>query len=119
MGPDFAESWEISPDGLQITMKLRANAKWHNKAPVNGRAADSSDVLFSWNRYTTNAPLRGLVSNSANPQAPVLSMAATDARTVVIAWSPCFRPAPRPQQLHGSIVITPRRPKAVLTCVAT
>ena len=84
MGPDFAESWEISPDGLQITMKLRANAKWHNKAPVNGRAADSSDVLFSWNRYTANAPLRGLVSNSANPQAPVLSMAATDARTVVI-----------------------------------
>ena len=42
--PDFAESWEVSPDGLTITMKLRANAKWHNKAPVNGRAVDASDV---------------------------------------------------------------------------
>src|SRR5262245_6746294 len=33
MSPDFAESWEIAPDGLTITMKTRANAKWHNKAP--------------------------------------------------------------------------------------
>ena len=35
---DLAESWEVSPDGLQITMKLRQGVKWHNKAPVNGRA---------------------------------------------------------------------------------
>jgi peptide/nickel transport system substrate-binding protein len=84
MGPDFAESWEIAPDGLQITMKLRANSKWHNRAPVNGRAADSSDVVYSWKRYEGSAPLRGLSSNSANPQAPVLSMTATDARTVQI-----------------------------------
>ena len=81
---DFAESWEIAPDGLTITMKLRGDAKWHAKPPVNGRAADSSDVVFSWNRYAATAPLRGLSANSANPQAPVLSLAATDARTISI-----------------------------------
>ena len=42
---DLAESWEVSPDGLTITMKLRQGVKWHNKAPVNGRAVDADDVL--------------------------------------------------------------------------
>jgi len=84
MSPDFAESWEVAPDGLTLTFKLRANAKWQNKAPVSGRAADSSDVVFSWNRYSTTAPLRGLAANSANPNAPVLSVSATDARTVSV-----------------------------------
>jgi peptide/nickel transport system substrate-binding protein len=83
LSPDLAESWEVSPDGLTITMKLR-NAKWHNKAPVNGRAFDSSDVAFSWNRYVTTAPLRGLVANSANPTAPIVSITAVDPRTISI-----------------------------------
>ena len=65
-------------------MKLRANAKWHNKPPVNGRAADASDVVFSWNRYAASAPLRALAANSANPQAPVLSVTATDPQTISI-----------------------------------
>jgi peptide/nickel transport system substrate-binding protein len=84
LGPDFAESWETSPDGLQITMKLRANAKWHNKPPVNGRVATADDVVASWNRYSSTAPLRGLAANSANPQAPILSLSATDPRTISI-----------------------------------
>ena len=82
--PLLAESWEVSPDGLTINMKQRANAKWHNKAPVNGRAFDASDVIFSWNRYAQSAPLRALVANSSNPQAPVLSMTATDPKTISI-----------------------------------
>ena len=82
--PDFAQSWEVAPDGLTITMKTRGNAKWHNKAPVNGRIADSSDVAYSWTRYAASAPLRGLAANSANPQAPVLSVTATDPTTVSI-----------------------------------
>ena len=84
LSPGFAESWEVSPDGLTITFKTRANAKWHNKAPVNGRIADSSDFIFSWNRYAATAPLRGLAANSANPSAPVLTVTATDARTVSV-----------------------------------
>jgi ABC-type transport system substrate-binding protein len=84
MSPDLAQSWEVAPDGMTITMKLRANAKWHNKAPVNGRIADSSDVVYSWNRYAAGAPLRALAANSANPQAPVLSVSATDPSTISI-----------------------------------
>src|SRR5207253_512366 len=32
--PDIAEAFEFSPDGLQITMKIRQGVKWHNKPPV-------------------------------------------------------------------------------------
>src|SRR3954468_9054032 len=35
---DLAESWEWSPDRLTLTLKMRQGVKWHNKAPVNGRA---------------------------------------------------------------------------------
>ena len=49
--PDMAESWEIAPDGLTVTLKMRAGVKFHNKAPVNGRLMDMDDVLFSWKRF--------------------------------------------------------------------
>ena len=81
---DVAESWEYSPDRLQITLRLRPNVKFHNLPPVNGRVLDVDDVVFSWNRFTTNSPSRGAVANSANPDAPVLSITATDSRTVVM-----------------------------------
>jgi peptide/nickel transport system substrate-binding protein len=49
---DLAESAEASPDGLTWTMKLNPAAKFHNVAPVNGRAVTSDDVKFSWGRAT-------------------------------------------------------------------
>src|SRR5687767_6491524 len=48
---EAAEAFEFSPDGLQVTFKLRSNAPFHNIAPVNGRQMDSSDVMYSWKRY--------------------------------------------------------------------
>jgi peptide/nickel transport system substrate-binding protein len=80
---DMAESWEWSPDGLTLTMKLRQGVKWHNKAPVNGRLMDMEDVLFSWERYAAKGSDRGSLVNAASPQAPVLSATATDSRTIV------------------------------------
>src|SRR5688572_29525412 len=50
LGGDLAESWEFSPDHLQLTMKLRPGVKWHNKAPLNGRLVDKDDVIFTWKR---------------------------------------------------------------------
>lgn len=82
--PDIAESWETSPDGLQITMKIRQGVKWHNKAPVNGRAMDMDDVLFSWKRFEAKYSGRTGVANSASPDAPVLSLTATDSKTISI-----------------------------------
>jgi peptide/nickel transport system substrate-binding protein len=79
-----AESWETAPDGLTLTFKLRPNVKWHNRAPVNGRALDTQDVLFSLERYAKKGPLGTLVFNSASPSAPVLSTAAPDASTITM-----------------------------------
>src|SRR3954454_6412588 len=80
----LAQSWEVAPDGLTLTFKLRQGVKWHNKAPVNGRAFDSADVLASFDRYIKMGPLGALVFNAASPTAPVLSMTAPDASTVVM-----------------------------------
>ena len=40
---DLAESWEISPDGLTITFKLRHGVKWQDGAPFTAQ-----DVLFTY-----------------------------------------------------------------------
>ncbi len=44
--PSLAKSWEVSSDGLTWTLKLNDNVKWHNMAPVNGRAFTSADVAW-------------------------------------------------------------------------
>lgn len=82
--PDIAQSWEWAPDGLSITFKIQPNAKWHNKPPINGRAFDMDDLMFSWSRFVAKGRDRGAVVNSANPDAPVLSFTATDPRTAVM-----------------------------------
>ena len=80
----LAESWEVSPDGLTITMKLRQGVKWHNRAPVNGRTFDVDDVMFSFDHYKEIGPLASLVFNENSPDAPVLSAESPDASTVVL-----------------------------------
>lgn len=82
-----AESWEFSPDRLTLTAKLRQGTKFHNIAPVNGRVVDADDVLFSWKRFSTQGSNRTVVANSANPDAPVLSVTSPDARTIVIKFT--------------------------------
>jgi peptide/nickel transport system substrate-binding protein len=84
LDPNVAESWELAPDGLQITMKVRQGMKWHNRPPVNGRIVDIDDVLFSWNRFATKSSNRVNLANAANPAAPVLSFTAADSRTIVV-----------------------------------
>lgn len=40
---DLAESWQVSPDGLTITFKLRRGVKWHDGAEFTSR-----DVLYTY-----------------------------------------------------------------------
>jgi peptide/nickel transport system substrate-binding protein len=40
--PDLADSWEVSPDGLVYTFRLRPNARWHDNRPVT-----AEDVIFT------------------------------------------------------------------------
>ena len=82
--PDLAESWETSPDGLQITLKLRQGVKFHNKAPVNGRAMTMDDVVFSWDRFAAKGSSRSAIVNKVSADAPVLSFTAVDSRTISI-----------------------------------
>lgn len=49
---DLVETVETSPDGLKWTMKLRPNLKFHDVAPVSGRALTTDDIKFSWARAT-------------------------------------------------------------------
>lgn len=58
--PFLAESWEIAPDGLSWTFKLRQNVKFHN-----GRVMTADDVKFSIDRVRD--PERGALANSLKP----------------------------------------------------
>ena len=49
--PHLAESWEVSPDGLQYTFKLRPGVKFQNVDPVNGREMDIDDWKTSDERF--------------------------------------------------------------------
>ncbi|HWC31488.1 MAG TPA: ABC transporter substrate-binding protein [Dehalococcoidia bacterium] len=81
--PNLAESWEFSPDKTTITFKLRQGVKWQNVAPVSGRTFDSSDVIASINRYTAGTGNVAANMNSKNASAPIVSVTAPDASTVV------------------------------------
>jgi peptide/nickel transport system substrate-binding protein len=84
--PQLASGWEVSPDKLTITFKLRDGIKWHNKAPINGRAFTAEDVVVTWDKYENAETPNNKASNSnkVNPAAPILSMTAPDAKTVVV-----------------------------------
>ncbi|WP_210008289.1 ABC transporter substrate-binding protein [Neorhizobium galegae] len=73
--PQLAESWQISPDGLTYTFKLRQGVKFHN-----GVAFDSSVAKFSIDRA------RG--ADSVNPQkryfASIDTVETPDASTLVL-----------------------------------
>jgi peptide/nickel transport system substrate-binding protein len=65
-----AESWEWSPDRLQLTLKIRNDVKFHPIAPVNGRTLTMDDVLFSWNRLKRVGTIRSEYANEISPNAP-------------------------------------------------
>ncbi len=83
---EMAESWEVSPDKLTLTMKLRQGngTKWDDRAPTNGRVMDMDDVLYSYKKFAAENPSGANVANSRNPLAPVTSVTASDPRTLVI-----------------------------------
>jgi peptide/nickel transport system substrate-binding protein len=83
IGPDIAETWEWTNNGMTLTVKLRQGVKFHNIPPINGRVMDSGDIVVTWDRFAATSANRSLLANSVNPTAPILSVTAPDARTVV------------------------------------
>src|ERR1700752_2997229 len=49
--PELAESWQISPDGLTWTFKLRQGVKFHD-----GQEMTSADVKFTFDRLFEKSP---------------------------------------------------------------
>ncbi|HLF76353.1 MAG TPA: ABC transporter substrate-binding protein [Dehalococcoidia bacterium] len=81
---ESAESWELSPDKLTLTFKLRKDMKFDRRAPTNGRAMDAEDVVWSWNKYIKNNPgARSLAYDNTNKAAAVASISAPDKSTIV------------------------------------
>lgn len=81
--PYLAEKWE-QPEPTKLILKLRPNAVWEDKAPLNKRPIDADDVVFSWKKFAALSTSRkDLVMLPDNPTGPVISCEATDKNTVV------------------------------------
>ena len=84
MEGEVADSWELSPDKLQLTIKMSKDVGFAPLPPVNGRIVDANDVVYSWNRWNAISPRRSELANEANPSAPIISVTAVDNQTVVM-----------------------------------
>ncbi|HEX5371081.1 MAG TPA: ABC transporter substrate-binding protein [Dehalococcoidia bacterium] len=82
--PDGAESWEMSPDGLTFTFKLRNNLKLDPRPPTNGRLLNAQDVIFSANKFHATGVSRGEFFNDLSANSPVAAVTAPDDKTVVV-----------------------------------
>jgi peptide/nickel transport system substrate-binding protein len=80
----IVESYELSPDKLQLTMRLRPGLKWDPRAPTSGRAIDAQDVVFSWQKFARLNPAATDLAFSRSKEAPVESITALDARSFQI-----------------------------------
>lgn len=79
---DAASSWELAPDRLSLTLKLKPNVKFDQRAPTNGRLLDSEDVVWSAKRVESISLSKGDIFNSADPNAAITSYSAIDKNTV-------------------------------------
>lgn len=83
LNPSLASSWEVSPDGLSWTFKLRDDVRWHNKPPVNGRAFTSADVAWTIEHQKAQGILgstwKPIEHREPDPHTVVLQVKAPDA----------------------------------------
>jgi len=91
---DAAESWEVSPDRLKYTLKLRQNHLFDPRPPTNNRAMTTEDVKFSMTRFEEGSAFRGEVLNSISPTGFVDSMEYPDDSTIVINLAFPYGPFP-------------------------
>jgi peptide/nickel transport system substrate-binding protein len=80
----LAASYEVSPDGLQITFKLREGTKWHDIDPVNGREVDVDDVLYSFSRHKEQGPTGSLVWSDLGGGGFAMDAESPDGSTIVV-----------------------------------
>jgi peptide/nickel transport system substrate-binding protein len=81
---DLAESWNISPDGIQIIFSLRKGVLWHD-----GIEFTADDVLFTYNTVIDPKIPTPYSSNFG----PVKKVEALDTYTVKIVYKEPYAPA--------------------------
>lgn len=54
--PDLAESWQVSPDGLRLSFRLRQGVLWHDGQPLT--AADVIYTYEAWSRLPQTTRLQ-------------------------------------------------------------
>lgn len=82
---EAAATWELSPDKLTLTMKLREGMLWDRREPTNGRPIDADDVLFSWKKYTEFNPGSVAIAYDSEtaPGSAIESWSSPDPQTIV------------------------------------
>jgi peptide/nickel transport system substrate-binding protein len=81
--PDLAESWQLAPDNLSITLKLRDGLKWHDGKAVTAQDFLNSYAYLSDPALATDASvikIKGLMS-------PINEATAPDPLTLHVAFS--------------------------------
>jgi len=77
--PDFATSWEESPDGLTWTFHTRPNAKWSDGQPLT-----ADDAAWTFNMVIKYE--KGPTAADSGTFSHVKSVVATDPNTLVITY---------------------------------
>ncbi len=88
--PGVATSWDVSPDGLTYTFKLRSDAKWSD-----GKALTAKDFEYAWKRAMNPATAaeyanyfyyikNGEAYNKNKANADAVGVKATDDTTLVV-----------------------------------
>ena len=60
----LAQSWEI-PNDTTFIFTIRENARWHDKAPMNGRPLLAEDIVFNFQRLSGTGPFEEPPPNSS------------------------------------------------------
>lgn len=92
--PWVAESWEISPDNLDITFKIRTGIKFHD-----GTDLDAAAVKFSFDRFLDPAQ----AAPNKSFLGPLESVTAPDATTVDFHFTTPYAPFFTNLQLFGIV----------------
>ena len=89
VGPQLAESWDVSADGRRYTFRLRSDVTWHDGAPFS-----AEDVAFTYtmlvdpratSRYQSLAlPIKGAEAYAAGDAPTVEGISVVDDCTVVM-----------------------------------
>jgi peptide/nickel transport system substrate-binding protein len=97
--PALAKTWQVSPDGLRYTLRLRRGVRFSDGHPF-----DADDVVFSFKAYldeSIHSPQRDLLVVGNKP----ITVRKVDSYTVVFELSQPYAAADR---LFDSVAILPR-----------